>query len=122
VDCHSFYVQQLAHEVWVVTGDTVKDGVVEQVFDKLLQRNSVVYQRECDGLTNTQLGMLRALLNGETSLYASEVISKYGMGTSANVLRIKQALENREIVDFGFGKPDILDPAFAAWLKRYFFR
>lgn len=122
VECHSFYVQQLAHEVWVVTHDAVKDGTVEAVFDKLLQRNSIVYQRECDGLTNTQLGMLRALLNGETSLYASEVISKYRMGTSANVLRIKQALENREIVDFGFGKPEILDPAFAAWLKRYFFR
>ena len=58
----------------------------------------------------------------ESTLHASEVIRKYGLNSSANVKRVKDALMKKEILTFEEeDKPEFLDPLFEYWIKKYYF-
>jgi uncharacterized protein len=46
----------------------------------------------------------------------------YNLGTSANITRIKAALENHEIIDALGKKITLNDPLFEIWLKKRYFR
>ena len=51
-----------------------------------------------------------------------KTIEKYGLNSSANVRRLKDALEKKEIVVFdGDDVPRIIDPLFKYWIKKYYF-
>lgn len=47
---------------------------------------------------------------------------QYNLGTSANVNRIKKALEQKEVLDLMGPYPECLDPLFELWLKRVYFK
>jgi len=51
----------------------------------------------------------------------SEHINTIKMGKSANVSRIKEALENKEIIDT-VGGLEFIDPLYKTWLKRVYFK
>jgi hypothetical protein len=72
-------------------------------------------------LTTTQLYFLRAIIDGET-VFGQENLSKYRLGTSANVIRIKDALLSREIIDITAKNIEIQDPIFKLWLKEEYFK
>ena len=51
----------------------------------------------------------------------SDVIEKYGLNSSANVRRVKDALKKKEVLTFNEkDEPVILDPLFEYWLRKYF--
>ncbi|NOX86610.1 MAG: hypothetical protein GXO86_11720 [Chlorobi bacterium] len=64
---------------------------------------------------------LKAVIDGVKMLSSKSTIEKYHLGTSANVLRIKKALFEKEIIDDQGGNIEILDPIFEIWLRKYFF-
>jgi len=70
-------------------------------------------------LTSRQLGFLRAVVDGQTSLYAQATLKAYNLGTSANVARIRDALISREIIDIDDDGVQILDPVFKYWLRAH---
>ena len=73
-------------------------------------------------LTTYQVSLLRAIVDGHTKFSTSEVISKYGLNSSANVRRLKDALCKKEIITFDeMDEPHILDPLFEYWVKKYYF-
>ena len=73
-------------------------------------------------LTTYQVSLLRAVVDGHTKFSTSEVISKYGLNSSANVRRLKDALCKKEILTFDEkDEPHILDPLFEYWVKKYYF-
>ena len=51
-----------------------------------------------NSLTTFQVNMLKAILDGVNRFSSSEVIQKYGLSSSANVRRLKDALMKKEIV------------------------
>ena len=121
MDNHPYFVQQLAQGAWLRTTKACSDEIINQTLEDLLDQYSLLYQKEVDQLTNTQVNFLKAVVQGVEQLSSSKVLKEYNLGTSANVLRIKAALENKEIIDL-YGK-DITfnDPLFKLWLqKRYF--
>jgi len=74
------------------------------------------------GLTTFQMNLLRATLDGVTRFSSSEVIRKYGLNSSANVRRVKDALMKKEVLSFDINdNPTIIDPLFEYWLKKYYF-
>ena len=74
------------------------------------------------GLTTHQVNLLRATAEGNTRFSASEVIRKYGLNSSANVKRVKDALMKKEILTFDAeDQPEYLDPLFEYWIKKYYF-
>lgn len=118
---HSFYVQQLAHLAWNETSGECSPEDVETAFENLLLQLGFLYQTNTDSLSNTQINFLHALTNNESKLSSKDIIRKYKLGTSANVSRIKQALENKEIIEIQGDKIEFLDPMYHSWLKKHYF-
>ena len=75
-----------------------------------------------DDLTDHQISLLRAALDGVNKFSSSEVIEKYHLNSSANVRRVKDALRKKEIITFNEkDEPVVLDPLFEYWLENYYF-
>jgi uncharacterized protein len=119
VDCHPFYVQQLAHITWQMTEKESSRGHLDEAVAAMLQQNSILYYREAEDLNNTELRLLRAISSGETQLSAAATIQKYRLGTSAGVVKAKRSLAKKELVDEDEGVCRFLDPAFALWFSRH---
>ncbi len=119
---HPYYVQQLAHLVWLNTEKKVTQAIVEASVHDLLTQNALFFQKEVDGLSNTQVNFLKALADGVQELSAKQVIQDYQLGTSANVVKVKQVLDKKEIIDLVGSVPKFLDPAFELWFKRHYYQ
>ena len=120
---HPYYVQQFSHMVWITTSDEVNENILNAALDDLIHQNSSLFEKDMEGLSNTQVNFLRALSEGvNQSMSSSDILLKYQLGTSANVVKIKKALENKEIIEIHEGKPVFVDPAFELWLKRIYIR
>lgn len=119
VQCQSYYVQQLAHLVWLKTDKSVTDEIIDSALKDLLDQNALLYQRETEVLTSYQVNFLKALACGiTTNLSSKENLKRFNMGTSANVNRIKDALINKEIIDCYGKNVSFLDPAYELWFKK----
>lgn len=123
VENHPYHVQQLSHEVWLLTEQRATEEHVKKAIEQIILRNGIFFQREFEQLSNTQINFLKAMAQGVRKGFSSkEVIQTYGLGTSANVQRILSALENREIIDRMEGQIVLLDPIFQLWLQQLFGR
>jgi hypothetical protein len=119
---HPYYVQQLAQEIWLNSRKSCTETDFDDALDKLLRQHDFLFQREIDRLTTPQLNFLHAMIDGVTQLTAKNTISKYRLGSSANIRRIKGALENKEIIDTAKTTPVFQDPLFRYWLQNTYFR
>ena len=73
-------------------------------------------------LTTFQVNMLKAVLCGHTRFTSTEVIEEFGLSSSANVRRLKDALAKKEIVNFETGgAPEVIDPLFEYWVRTKYF-
>jgi uncharacterized protein len=118
---HPYFVQQLAQSVWLRTPKKCTDVLIENTVSDLLDQYTILYQKEVEQLTNPQLNFLKALCDGVAQLSSSETIAKYKLGTSANIPRIKTALENKELIDIIGKQINFNDPLFELWLKKKYF-
>ena len=121
VDNHSYYVQQLAQQVWFRTDTVCTDDAIASAMTDLTDQLSLLFQGIVTTLTARQLNFLRAVLNHVPRLSSKDTISQYDLGTSANVVRIKEALMAREIIDVNGSDVQILDPVFKNWLATEYF-
>jgi polyhydroxyalkanoate synthesis regulator phasin len=118
-DNHSYFVQQLAHEVWLVSGKKCKEADIEEAIENMLNKLSFLYQRETDQLSNAQVNFLKALANDEARFTTSDVLQRYHLGSSANVAKIKSALEQKEVIDTMEPTIQFSDPIYKIWFKKF---
>ncbi|MDD3740813.1 MAG: ATP-binding protein [Bacteroidales bacterium] len=119
VDNHSSYVQQFAWLVWTKTIEIAGNEEFDEAYDDLLNQNGILFYQYIDGLSSYQLNFLKALADGNESGFTnSDLMKKYNLSSSANVARIKKALEKKEIVDISGQKVSLIDPVFKIWLQR----
>ena len=121
-DCHPYYVQQLAQQAWLRTDTECTAAIINESFNDLVLQMSMLFQNLTDGLSKTQLNFLRALTDNVGQLSSQSVILDYQLGTSANVVKIKKTLVNKEIIDIRGNNIVFLDPLYKVWLKEYFFK
>ena len=118
---HPYYVQQLAQQVWLRTSKDCEQGIIQEAFEDLIMQLSMLFQILTDDLTMRQLSFLNALINSEEQVTSQRVLKKYNLGTSANVLKIKRTLHDREIIDIIGKKIEFIDPLYKYWLIKYYF-
>jgi uncharacterized protein len=120
-DCHPCYVQQLAQQSWLRTKTGCTRKIIEESFHNLVLQLSMLFQNLTNGLSRTQLSFLKALTDNIAQLSSQRTVQKYRLGTSANVVKIKKMLINKEIIDIHGNEISFLDPLYKFWLKEYFF-
>jgi uncharacterized protein len=120
-ELHPYYVQQLAQQTWFRTQKKCDIALVHQTFDSLLMQLSLLFQNITESLSKTQINFLHAILDEVEQLSSKETLQKYKLGTSANILKIKEALINKEIIDIEGKNIQFLDPMYKQWLKQYYF-
>ncbi|MEX2588840.1 MAG: ATP-binding protein [Chitinophagales bacterium] len=119
---HPYYVQQLSHNIWVITANEVDDREFEKGLENMLYHNAILYQRIVEDLSAVQIQLLKAICKNEKHLYSKDTIKNYNLGTSANVNKAKKALEDKQVIDTFTGEIELDDPAFALWFKRFFMK
>ena len=123
VQDHSYYVQQLSYLVWNATPKKVTPEIIHAALHDLLAQNAILYTRDTENLSNAQYHFLRAVAEGiHSGLSSKEVVQKYGLGTSANVLKIKKALLQKELIDEQPGNIQFLDPVYELWFRKNILR
>lgn len=123
VEDHSYYVQQLCYLIWLQTQRKVTKDLIEESIDNLLVQNTILYNRDTEELTSAQLNFLKALANGiETGLSSKEIIHTYQLGTSANVLKIKKALQQKELIEVNTKGIYFMDPVYRLWFIKNILR
>lgn len=118
VRCHPYYVQQLAHLTWMYTTKKASATEIKKASEDLLNQNALLYYKDAEDLSHTQLNYLKAVASGAVSLSSKETINTYNLGTSANVSKVKEALLKREIIDLQAGNVEFVDPAFELWFRK----
>ncbi|HBL76060.1 MAG: ATPase [Bacteroidetes bacterium GWF2_42_66] len=122
VECHPYYVQQLAQQSWLRTSDRCSEAIIHEAHEGIVAQLSLLFQSKTDELTNPQLDFLKALINGIEQFSSKETLEEYKLGTSANVVKIKKTLENKEIIDILGSNISLLDPMYKSWLKNWCFK
>lgn len=118
VECHSWYVQQLSSAVWNMTDKVVTEEDYQKAFDWCIDMNCEAYHTISDRLTEPQIGLLRAVANGEKQLSSASNIKKYRLGSSANVVKNKKLLSDLDVIVSEGGSFSFLDPMFRVWFIR----
>lgn len=117
---HSYYLQQLANEVWMYTEHKTTDQIIEKSVENVINTNSIFYQDITDNLSNTQINLLFAITYKREQLFSVDTMKTYKLGTPRNVSKNKDVLQNKDIIDFSDNKPDFVDPFFELWFTKFF--
>lgn len=119
---HPYFVQQLAHVVWRISRTVCTETDINDAIDELILQHTILFQREVENLTNSQINFLKALCENVIQFSSSETLKKYKLGTSANVIRIKESLVKKEIIDITPEKIEFIDPLFKLWFSDNFLK
>lgn len=105
-----------------LTRGYILEPVMTEALNTMISTFTPTYCEMMDNLTGYQVSLLKAIAEGYTKISTSEVIEKYGLNSSANVRRLKDALCKKEIISFDDNdRPYILDPLFEYWVCRCYF-
>ena len=105
-----------------LTRGYINEGILMQALKILISIHEPRFMAIVNDLTDHQLSLLRAVLDGVVKFSASDVIEKYALNSSANVRRVKDALKKKEVLTFNEkDEPVILDPLFEYWVGKTFF-
>ena len=100
----------------------INEGILMEALKTIISIHEPRFYAIVNDLTDHQLSLLLAILDGVTRFSASEVIEKYRLNSSANVRRVKDALKKKEVITFNEkDEPVILDPLFEYWVSNHFF-
>ena len=119
-ECYSSYVQQLAWFVWLRTDVEATMEDLNFAIQRILDANESLYIQITEPLSEFQMNFLHAIADGVHDGFSrQDRIKKYRYGTSANIVRLKKSLMERDIIDYT--QPNCLeisDPILKLWLKH----
>ena len=118
---YPYYVQLLAHICWLNTKGFVVDTVVSKSVEDIYDYNERIFRWITDGLSSSQLNYLHAVVDGVIRFSSSENLQRYELHSSANIAKVREALEKKEILSFDrYNMPTFIDPVFELWFRyRY---
>ena len=100
----------------------INESILMEALRAMIALNEPHFKWIINDLTDHQLSLVRATLDGVKRFSASDVIEKYSLNSSANVRRVKDALKKKEVLTFDENdEPVIIDPLLEYWLNNYYF-
>ena len=117
-----WYINHFASICDSMSKGYILEPALVEALSHLISIHEPRFNATMSDLTGHQVNFLRALVDGVTRFSAADVISKYGLNSSANVKRVKDALMKKEVLLFDENdNAQIIDPLFEYWLRKYFF-
>ncbi len=117
-----WYINHLAAVCDSMSKGYISENTMTEALNSMISIHEPRFMNMVNDLTDHQLSLMRAVLDGVVKFSSSDVIMKYRLNSSANVLRVKDALKKKEILTFNDkDEPVILDPLFEYWLGRHYF-
>ena len=118
VDNYSSYVQQLAWNVFAVSGNMVTEQDIKEGLEATMAQSVSLFVEQTANLTFYQLNLIRAICQGYHQDFGSkEVTSRFELGTKSNLPKLKNALVEREIIEITESGCYIADPLFKRWFS-----
>lgn len=100
----------------------LNEGILMEALKTIVSVNEPRFLAIVNDLTDHQLSLMRAIIDGVVKFSATDVIDRYRLNSSANVRRVKDALRKKEVITFNEkDEPVILDPLFEYWITKYYF-
>ena len=119
VDNYSSYVQQLAWNVLVVSDSIVTEQSLQEGLEATFAQVTPFFVELTANLTTYQMNLLRAICSGfHEDFGKKDVTSHYDLGSRSNLVKLKKALIEREIIEQTEDGLFISDPLFERWFKR----
>ena len=120
--CNLWYINHLASICDLMSKGFINESIMTEALKCMLSLHEPRFMSIIDDLTDHQISLLRAVLDGVVKFSASDVIEKYRLNSSANVRRVKDALRKKEVITFNEkDEPVVLDPLFEYWLENHYF-
>lgn len=123
VNGYPSYIQHLCAILLSMTpvGAAVSDESKEPALKELIGTNEAIYMQQVEPLSAYQMNLLRAIVAGIHSGYNErKVRSQYNLGSPSNIVRLRDALIERDIIYSEMKQLHIIDPVFALWFARRF--
>lgn len=121
--CHPGYLMQFCAICDSAARGYLMAPAMNAALDALVALHAPHFRAVMADLTGFQVSFLRAILEGQQQFSSVSVIRRYALHSSANVCRVKEALCKKEIIRFGEEeKAEVLDPLFAFWAQRDYFK
>ena len=120
VECHSYYVQQLAQYAWLRTESVCTEEIVDAAFQGMIDSLNLQFVNLMDSLTEKQRSFLCAISDGVKNLSSVETLSRYRLGTSGNIRILKGALKKRDLIEENGHQVEIQDPVLNQWIQRVY--
>ena len=99
----------------------INETILMEALRAMISIHEPHFKAVVNDLTDHQLSLLKAALDGVTRFSASDVIERYSLNSSANVRRVKDALRKKEVLTFNEKEePVLLDPLFEYWMNKYY--
>lgn len=119
---HLWYINHFAAICDAMTRGYIMEPVLVDALNCLLAVHEPRFSAMVSDLTTHQVSLLRATVEGVTRFSSADVIRKYGLNSSANVKRVKDALMKKEVLQFDENdNPSIINPLFEYWVRKYYF-
>ncbi|MBQ8811700.1 MAG: hypothetical protein IJZ70_05280 [Bacteroidales bacterium] len=117
-----WYMNHLAAICDALSKGFVTENMMADALSSMIAVHEPRFISMINDLTDHQLSLLRAVLDGVVKFSSSDVIEKYRLNSSANVRRVKDALKKKEVITFNEkDEPVILDPLFEYWITNFYF-
>jgi len=119
-ECYSSYVQQLAWFVWLRCDGEATEADLNFGKNRLLDSQEALFIQQTESLSEYQMNFLHAIADGiHTGFSLKSTMSNYRLGTSANIVKLKKALIEKDLIEVTAPKMvDMADPILKLWLKE----
>lgn len=117
----SSYVQQLSWNILAETEETTTEQDFKHGLSALMAQCSGLFEEQIQGLTSYQMNFLRAICEGVHRDFGSKkVMEDYNLGSKSNIIRIKEALLDKELIEINQEGVYLEDPVFRMWFNKSF--
>lgn len=123
VDDYPSYVQHLASIILIRTepGETATTDILPEAVSELVSTNEALYMQQVEPLTIYQMNMLRAITAGiHSGFNEKSVRTNYDLGSPSNIVRLKDALIEKDLIYSEMKQLYLTDPVFGIWFRKRF--
>ena len=123
VDNYPSYVQHLASILLnrLDMGETARMEMLPSALDELIGTNEALYMQQIEPLSAYQMNLLRAIVSGiHTGFNEKKVRANFDLGSPSNLVRLRDALIERDLIYSEMRQLYTTDPVFDLWFKKRF--